>query len=225
MQFIKRHRKIIVLAAIIVTAGIVFAVFLTELCRLPFKKVRYTEDARAAFTQCYDAIDEILEPYGLTTQPYRVEYVEEKRDHPLVSQYLLSAEIPLNDGCCMQIELASNEGRLPDYRLYFKSGWHSEAEDCYLNLEDYPYVFDIASYLFGQQYSSKRLQNISLNLQNTAQEKIRKEGIQYGDLEEKELKGLFIALGSLNYVIGEVEDTDQETYQAYLYFFNYLYLK
>ena len=92
MQFIKRHRKIIFLVAIIVTAGIVFAVFLTELCRLPFKKVLYRRRPEPPSHNA-DAIDEILEPYGLTTQPYRVGMWKKKRPS-LASQYLCRRKSP-----------------------------------------------------------------------------------------------------------------------------------
>ena len=202
---------------------IVLFVFFTEIGRLPRKKWIDVQDAKIAFTQCYDAIDKILEPYGISTQLYREENVDY---HDSLYRYSVSANVPLTNDNSLQIELNSRAGSLPRYHLSLKSNWNTEIKDCYFNIEDdYRYVFEIASYLCDQQYSADSLKNSSKKLEEKLEKSLKSNYTKSGEIESIDLKGLFIKLGSLEYIIDKEEENFEEKYQANINIYNYLYLK
>lgn len=224
ISFLKQHIKVILM----IFVGLLGFLVVVEVVHMSFyTKVGTIEEARAAFTHCFDEIDRILEPYGLTTKLYRQEYSEEDEGVIPSAICTIQAEVPLGDGCLLQIELSTKTRLPPGVRLSLNGEWHDEVEECYSDLEGHSYLFDIASYLGDPLYSAERFRKITFDLQDTIHDKIDKEGTIIGEVGSKDVKSIFIRLGTINYMIDKQQNeiTYLDEYRSRVSISNYLYLR
>lgn len=205
MKFLALTKRtmIYIVLSIVVLSVLVF-LFL-EFKGLPNCKISNTQEAANVFKNYLDGIDKILEPYGLRCEQLEVFNDDEEYG------YTIQTYICLDNDELLRINLsyAVSGNYPPEFTMFLDSKEYRDFNECYLDLEKHPYLFDIASYLCDDRFSSEQYRNYLIAAKDRV-EKRREKGETIPIRESKYLRSALFSLGGIVYSIG----TDNDKYYA-----------
>ncbi len=194
-----RRKMIYIVLSIVVLSVLVF--FYLEFKGLPNCRISNTQEATNVFMNYFEGVTEILKPYGLQCEPLEINEDE--------YNYRVATWAHLDNGASLHIELdySISGAYSPQFFVYLYGTTYTDGNKCYLNLELYPYMYDIAAYLSSERFSSTQYQTYLTSVQDKVKKRLE-SGEEIPIDEQAYLRSAFSHLGLCSYGI----NTDENMY-------------
>ena len=195
MKFLALTKRTMIYIVLSIVVFSVLVFLFLEFKGLPNCKISNTQEAADVFKNYVGGIDKILEPYGLRCEQLTV---LEHGDRG----YTIDTYVCLDNDELLRINLSyTKSGNYPpEFTMFLDSKAYTDFNECYLDLEKHPYLFDIASYLCDDRFSSEQYRNYLIAVKDRV-EKCREKGETIPIREFKHLRSAFFSLGGIDYSI------------------------
>lgn len=208
----------ITLASVLALGAIIF--LFSELAGLPNCEIHSRTEAITKFSAYFDGINAILEPYGLRTglpdAPDDFGLIEGEDD-----ECELFAYVYLENGETLYISLTWERGYSEDFYLSLDGVFCDDATQCYLTIEQYPYLYKIAEYLCAGRFSASQYQTYLSAAKQRVEKEIEEEGADCGVYDSKYLESAFFKLGTFEYSVAW--DTQKQLFYPQMVIYMSLY--
>lgn len=167
-------------------------------CAVPRTKIKDAAEARAVFETCFEGADGILYPYNMTTDSSIADDLgKASRD--------MTASVAIDELRMLTIRLAYTSGQVPTYELVLTRSSVFELSYCYTDLEEYTYLFEIASLFSGNRSAGSFKSSMNKMIDRTKR-MIEKNGFDTLYHQKETLRSFFQETGVMEYSITENKD-------------------
>lgn len=209
MKIKKSAWKDIVIAILIIAVAIWPAGFIADVKGWPDYYAKSSEQAEELFLEKLEQLDSVLERYDLHTTPHT-------KSIDGVDDSTFFSEVYLDDGESILIDMAWWGGSDVTWAIRLYSTNCSTAESCVHNLDEYPYIYEMASCLSDNRISPRRFYQRIQNVQKNAIEELQQYPTHANDWSR--LKYFVLERATVDYTIEQTGDS----YQAIVFFLLYV---
>ena len=191
----KKKYGIIALAALIVLVTVLGVCWYRAGPRV---KMNDAEHAREVFSAFMKEADGILYYYNLSTESFITDELD-------TDKCRLRAAVPIDELRELSIELTYDPGHVPQYTVAVTRRAVVELEYCYSDLEEYTFLFDLAS-LVADNRRANGFESVMEKLKQRTSDRVARDGFDQSTLETQNLHAFFQYAGAADYRIEERED-------------------
>mgnify|MGYP003315771510 CR=1 FL=1 len=184
------NHVLLTLVGIVAIVGIT-AFFQAEMNSWP-TRFKTSEEVEEAFDIRVGNITQILEQYGL--QSIRLSDTHEE-DHRSYVVYL-------SDGAHIRFGLYNKYPQPSYFSVSLLGSFKNNAEECTINIEQYPLFFEIAQALSNDRFHAERYQHLCSQVKKEADRSIA-QGYTTGLLGDTKLRTTFFNIADIEYFINE----------------------